>query len=72
MIYVDDCAAHLCCRLGGLLSPFVAINLASTASPVAAEAVFAGLCVAAAGAVALTPHGHTTQEQQMEEEDDEE
>jgi hypothetical protein len=55
-----------------LLSPFIAVNLASTASPAAAEAVFAGLCLAAAGAVALTPNGHTSQEQQMEEEENEE
>jgi hypothetical protein len=68
---VDYCAARLRCRLGGSLSPFIAVNLASAASPAAADAVFAGLCLAAAGAVALVPHGHTTQEQQMEEEDQE-
>lgn len=58
------------CRIGGLLSPFIAINFATAASPVAAQAVFAGLCVAAAAAAAVTPHGHTTQEQQLEEEEE--
>jgi hypothetical protein len=54
------------CRVGGLLSPFVAVNLA----PAASETLLAALCLAAAGAVLAIPqHGHTAQEQQQLEEE---
>lgn len=55
------------CRIGGLVSPFIAINLAVAANPAAAQAVIAALCLAAAGAVLVTPRGHTTQEDELEE-----
>jgi hypothetical protein len=58
------------CRIGGLLSPFIAINLAVAAGPAAAEALFAGLCLAAVGAVMSMPHQQAATEQQLEEEDE--
>jgi hypothetical protein len=60
----------LCCchRIGGLLSPFAAINLVALGAPAAAEGVFAAACLAACAAVLAISSQHDSG-QPMEEEE---
>jgi len=57
------------CRLGGLLSPFAAINLVAGGVPAAAESLFAVATIAACGAVLSINSKHDA-EQPMEEGED--
>ncbi|WIA08029.1 hypothetical protein OEZ85_007499 [Tetradesmus obliquus] len=59
---------NACARIGGLLSPFAAINLVALGAPAAAEGVFAAACVAACAAVlAISPKHDSGQPMEEEE-----
>ncbi|KAF6259151.1 major facilitator superfamily domain-containing protein [Scenedesmus sp. NREL 46B-D3] len=62
---------NACARIGGLLSPFAAINLVALGAPAAAEGVFAAACLAACAAVLVISSKHDSG-QPMEEEAEEE